>query len=79
MTTAIIMERGDLILTLCLLGNLDAFVLSTDFFKINFFHTIRVSNGPRREKTCHSGFPTKRVSNQSPQLQRLARKLKVYL
>ena len=26
-----------------------------------------------------SGFPTKRVSNQSPQLQRLARKLKFYL
>ena len=26
-----------------------------------------------------SGFPTKRVSNQSPQLQRLARKLKFHL
>ena len=31
---------------------------------------------PRMEKTCLWGFPSKRVSNQSLQLQRLARKLK---
>ena len=32
--------------------------------------------GPRRDKTCLSGFPTKRNSNLSVQLQRIARKLK---
>ena len=38
MTAATIMERVDLIVTLCLLGNLDAFLMSTDFFsKSNFF------------------------------------------
>ena len=31
--------------------------------------------GPRLDKTCLWGFPKKRDSNQSPQLQRLARKL----
>ena len=40
---------------------------------------INLISGPRREKTCLRGFPTKRVSNQSPQLQRLARKLKFHL
>ena len=30
--------------------------------------------GPRRDKTCLRGFPTKRVSKQSLHLQRLARK-----
>ena len=35
--------------------------------------------GPHRDKTCLRGFPTKRDSNQSPQLQRLARKLKFLL
>ena len=32
--------------------------------------------GLRRDKTCLRGFSTKRDSNQSPQLQRLASKLK---
>ena len=31
------------------------------------------------QEDLSSGFPTKRVSNQSPQLQRLARKLKFHL
>ena len=31
--------------------------------------------GPRCEENCLRGFTTHRVSNQSPQLQRLARKL----
>ena len=35
--------------------------------------------GPRHEKTCLWGFATKRDSNQSPQLQRLARKMRFRL
>ena len=31
------------------------------------------------QESLPSGFPTKQVSNQSPQLHRLARKLKFYL
>ena len=31
------------------------------------------------QENLSSGFPTKRVSNQSPQLQRLVRKLKFHL
>ena len=34
---------------------------------------------PRRRENLSSGFPPKLVSNQSPQLQRLARKLKFHL
>ena len=34
---------------------------------------------PRRRENLSSGFPPKRVSNQSPQLQRLARKFKFHL
>ena len=35
--------------------------------------------GPRRERTCLRGFPIKRDSNKSPQIQRLARKLKFHV
>ena len=35
--------------------------------------------GPRRDKNLSSGFPTKPDSNQSAQLQRVARKLKFRL
>ena len=53
------------------------------FIRKAFFQTFRYLHGslfgPRREKTCLRGFPKKRVSNQSPQLQRLARKLKFNL
>ena len=35
--------------------------------------------GPRCYKTCFQGIRKKRVSNQSPQLHRLARKLKFHL
>ena len=34
---------------------------------------------PSSRKTCPFGFPTKQISNQSPQLQRLARKFKFHL
>ena len=36
-------------------------------------------NGASSRENLSSGFPTKRVSNQSPQLQRLARKMKFRL
>ena len=36
-------------------------------------------NWAASRENLSSGFPTKRVSNQSPQLQRLARKLKFHL
>ena len=35
-------------------------------------HKATFSYGPRHEKTCLSRFRSKRVSNRSPQLQRLA-------
>ena len=38
-----------------------------------------ISNMGLVARNLSSGFPTKRVSNQLPQLQRLARKLKLHL
>ena len=46
------------------------------------FHTFLLApdfNWASSRENLSSGFPTKRVSNRSPQLQRLARKLKFYL
>ena len=43
------------------------------------FQSTKVLFGPRRDKTCLRGFPTKRDSNQSLHLQRLVRKLKFRL
>ena len=44
---------------------------------LNLFN--RRSYGPRRDKNLSSGCPTKPVSNKTPQVQRLARILKVHL
>ena len=41
------------------------------------FQCGQLSIGLRRDKNLSLGFQTRRDSNQSPQLQRLARKLKI--
>ena len=47
--------------------------------KIEISLDMLVTYWPRREKTCTFFFLTKQVSNQSPQLHRLARTLKFFL
>ena len=54
-----------------------------DFLNIDFtfmeFREIQDIIWASLRENLSSGFPTKRVSKQSPQLQRLARKLKFHL
>ena len=54
-------------------------ILQCIFFNNADYQYWLVSYGLWRHKTGHRGFPTKRVSNQSTQLQRLATKLKFHL
>ena len=61
------------------------FFNQTDIYSVGGLLIRRVSeediyhNWAWSRENLSSGFPTKRVSNQSPQLQRLARELKFHL
>ena len=50
-----------------------------DKFASNKFHLAPDTNWASSRENLSSGCPTKRDSNQSPQLQRLARKLRLHL
>ena len=52
------------------------FIISSQDNTLKYYKD-QVLYGPQRNKTCLRGFPKKRNSNPSPQLQRLTKELKI--